>query len=717
MDTIKVYFSPRTCYDDGDDEEEERGKKVDQAIISYPLRLPNRPYETKRCKTVKHKATAGWLEMVVPTRAVASNANAIDDDDENQETVVLRSEQVCSTEKGHASQKSMLVGKLVRENGEDVMYVTPANVTHQMRPSFTHLQMPLSTSQLHQQQQLLEKMRLEKAENHEEETETVEEETRRLLREQQMKDQESERLTKQRGGSKIVQTMEVKIKANETERQQERRKNSYQFQKSERDKESWSELQPVFQSNEYTKQVVIGILSKKSTDYCGERQVGAREYLDALCPTRGKARRDLPDSDSDLNNDEAYYDGVQKVMRNDSNVNNKKERTKSDFIDIVNSENDDEDDDDVKDKMDVDNNNNNISDDDEEDLEAEINLETDISKDFDDVFVNGFQIRDIAKLKSVDERLDELFKRSGVAFLKFSCIKKLAPRNTKQKELLNAVAARASLINGLWVVNSALRSDGDRNYERVRDSVLSSFSRGKKIPVNDGHNATEERLREKALKELGAATRGPAHQQQLFEFYPARDDQFTRKYDEVVTQQKNRWDQILGFFARGKDFDPFQYIEKGLDVPDIDEAQKKTVQYICETTLKPCFSNATKKLGNLPTVSEIRDVLKRQKSRFYALREPELLSLISQQKLIAIGGHIVSFERALIGNSKVDHSKDTLRTRKAIVRELMLSTSGNIKKEAVLLCCEKITTCDASKILSEMCSSSGGVWSLDLSKC
>ena len=138
--------------------------------------------------------------------------------------------------------------------------------------------------------------------------------------------------------------------------------------------------------------------------------------------------------------------------------------------------------------------------------------------------------------------------------MKFSGIKKLVPRNTKQKELLSAVAAKASLVNGVWVFNSALRSEGDRNYERARDSVLCSFSRGKKIPVNDGHNATkeEERLRQKALNELGAAARGPANQGPLFEFYPSCDDIFSRKYDSVVTQQKNRWEQILGFSKEGK---------------------------------------------------------------------------------------------------------------------------------------------------------------------
>ena len=99
---IPVYFTPRLPdgsdeSDDGgreaaEDEEDEENKpkgrrRIDQAIVSYPLRPPNRPYETKRCKSVLHKSIAGWMEMTVPTKEVGAE---IDDD---KETVVLRSDQ------------------------------------------------------------------------------------------------------------------------------------------------------------------------------------------------------------------------------------------------------------------------------------------------------------------------------------------------------------------------------------------------------------------------------------------------------------------------------------------------------------------------------------------------------------------------------------------------------------------------------------------------
>ena len=90
--------------------------------------------------------------------------------------------------------------------------------------------------------------------------------------------------------TKIV-PVSVSIKANETERQQERRKNSYQFQNSEREKETWSELEPTYKSSEYTKIVVEDLFSKKTSDWCGDRMVGAKEYLDSICPQRGNARR------------------------------------------------------------------------------------------------------------------------------------------------------------------------------------------------------------------------------------------------------------------------------------------------------------------------------------------------------------------------------------------------------------------------------------------
>ncbi len=703
-----MYFTPRLLSqdddflgdeddddDDDDDDKRENNKKrrktIDQAIVSYPLRPPNRPYATARCKRISHKPVAGWLEMKVPTAddgvVVAKKKGGgnrgrtqrkgrggeEEEEEEEEETVVLRSEQRTSWEK-HEGQKSILVARM-NEKGE--LFLTPANVTHQMRPSFTHIVGERALQKQHQQ-----KVKQEK-ENHEEATETVQEEERRIAKEEQdaLENERQRAMTAATTATKIV-PVSVSIKANETERQQERRKNSYQFQNSEREKETWSELEPTYKSSEYTKIVVEDLFSKKTSDWCGDRMVGAKEYLDSICPQRGNARRDLPDSENDEEEDS-------------------------------DSDEDDAEENDVDDRMDVDEIDNNNENEEER-------LINDKSGDFDDIFVNEeFQIRDVLKLKTVDERLDELFARSGTSFMKFSGIKKLAPRNTKEKELLSAVAAKASLVHGVWVVNSALRSFGDRNYERVRDSVLCSFSRGKKIPVNDGHYATKEEqsLRQKALSELGAEVRGPANQGTLFEFYPSRDDLFSRKHDGVVTQQKDRWERILGFFERGKDFSPFEYLEKGPEVPDMDENARKAARRACETILKPCFgstSAASKKLELLPSVSDIRDVLKRCKSRYHALREPELLRLISSEPLIVIGGHVIGFHRVMNINNAT--SKEETRTKRAIVRELMLSTSGNIKKDSVLKACEKIINVDAAKVLQEMCTSSGGVWSIDLTK-
>ena len=67
--------------------------------------------------------------MTVPTKEVGAE---IDDD---EETVVLRSDQRSSWEK-HETQRSMLVSRM-NEKGE--LFLTPANVSHQMRPSFTHI--------------------------------------------------------------------------------------------------------------------------------------------------------------------------------------------------------------------------------------------------------------------------------------------------------------------------------------------------------------------------------------------------------------------------------------------------------------------------------------------------------------------------------------------------------------------------------------------------
>ena len=702
---IPVYFRPRLSdgfdeKDDGrkeaaeDDEDEENRPKgrrrMDQAIVSYPLRPPNRPYETKRCKSVLHKAIAGWMEMKVPTKEAGEG---IEDD---KETVVLRSDQRSSWEK-HENQRSMLVARM---NEEGELFLTPANVSHQMRPSLTHIVENGGRSAFKKRH--AGNVQQEK-ENHEEATETLQEEERRIAREEQEALKKEKRRTMGQAGcgttslaAKIV-PVSVSIKANETERQQERRKNSYHFRNSEREKETWSELEPTFASSDYANEVVKNCFSKKSKVWCGDRMVGAGEYLDAMCPLRGNSSRDLPDSENDENHDDDDDFRSNNISRQDPSH-------------IYDSDEDDKND--TEDRM-------NIDDEDNNNENEEIRLNNDKSGDFDDVFVNGFQIRDVLKKKTIDERLDELFTRSGNSFMKFSGIKKLVPRNTKQKELLSAVAAKASLVNGVWVFNSALRSEGDRNYERARDSVLCSFSRGKKIPVNDGHNATkeEERLRQKALNELGAAARGPANQGPLFEFYPSRDDIFSRKYDSVVTQQKNRWEQILGFFERGKDFSPFEYLSKGPEVPGVDEHARKIVRRACETVLKPCFGTtaaSSKKLESLPTVSDIRDVLKRSKSRYHALREPELLRLISSEPLIVIGGRIIGFHRVMNINDTTTNEEK--RTKRAIVRELMLSTSGNIKKESVLKACEKIVGINPAKILQEMCTSSGGVWSIDLTK-
>ena len=702
---IPVYFRPRlsdgfdekdgggkkAAEDDEDEENKPKGKRrIDQAIVSYPLRPPNRPYETKRCKSVLHKAIAGWMEMKVPTKEAGEG---IEDD---KETVVLRSDQRSSWEK-HESQRSMLVARM---NEEGELFLTPANVSHQMRPSFTHIVENGGRSAFKKRH--AGNVQQEK-ENHEEATETLQEEERRIAREEQEALKKEKRRTMGQAGcgttslaAKIV-PVSVSIKANETERQQERRKNSYHFRNSEREKETWSELEPTFASSDYATEVVKNCFSKESAVWCGDRMVGAGEYLDAMCPLRGNSSRDLPDSENDENHDDDDDFRSNNISRQDPSH-------------IYDSDEDDKND--TEDRM-------NIDDEDNNNENEEIRLNNDKSGDFDDVFVNGFQIRDVLKKKTIDERLDELFTRSGNSFMKFSGIKKLVPRNTKQKELLSAVAAKASLVNGVWVFNSALRSEGDRNYERARDSVLCSFSRGKKIPVNDGHNATkeEERLRQKALNELGAAARGPVNQGPLFEFYPSRDDIFSRKYDSVVTQQKNRWEQILGFFERGKDFSPFEYLSKGPEVPGVDEHARKIVRRACETVLKPCFGTtvaSSKKLESLPTVSDIRDVLKRSKSRYHALREPELLRLISSEPLIVIGGRIIGFHRVMNINDTTTNEEK--RTKRAIVRELMLSTSGNIKKESVLKACEKIVGINPAKILQEMCTSSGGVWSIDLTK-
>jgi hypothetical protein len=730
VERIPVYFMPRLDDDDDDDddddedfddqkEKEEANKKkgkrrrIDQAIVSYPLRPPNRPYLTMKCKSILHKPIAGWFEMKVPTkeenvvdlaaqRGRGGGRKKEEEEEEEEETVVLRSEQRTSMEK-HESQKSVLVA-MMNEKGD--LFLTPANVSHQMRPSFTHIVGASGGAHTAFQKQHQHKVKQEE-ENHEEATETVQEEERRIAREEQeaLENERRRAMTAASTATKIV-PVSVSIKANETERQQERRKNSYQFQNSEREKEMWSELEPSYKSSEYMKAVVEDLFSKKTSDWCGDRMVGAREYLDTMCPMRGKARRDLPDSDGDGDGD-----------NDDINARTNKNRSRENPAHIEIKIDDDAEDEDAEnndDGMDIDEKDDNNNDENEEER-----LNNDNSGDFDDVFVDGFQIRDVLKFKTVDERLDELFARSGTSFMKFSGIKKLAPRNTKQRELLSAVAAKASLVNGVWVVNSALRSLGDRNYERVRDSVLCSFSRGKKISVNDGHNATkeEERLRQKALSELGAAVRGPANQGTLFEFYPSRDDLFSRKHDNVVMQQKNRWEHILGFFERGKDFSPFEYLLKGPEVPDVDENARKTTRRACETILKPCFGSSTassKKLESLPTVSDIRDVLKRCNSRYHALREPELLRLISPEPLIVIGGHVIGFHRVMNTNSTT--TNEEARTKRAIIRELMLSTSGNIKKESVLKACEKIINVDAAKVLQEMCTSSGGVWSIDLAK-
>jgi hypothetical protein len=730
VERIPVYFMPRLDDDDDDDddddedfddqkEKEEANKKkgkrrrIDQAIVSYPLRPPNRPYLTMKCKSILHKPIAGWFEMKVPTkeenvvdlaaqRGRGGGRKKEEEEEEEEETVVLRSEQRTSMEK-HESQKSVLVA-MMNEKGD--LFLTPANVSHQMRPSFTHIVGASGGAHTAFQKQHQHKVKQEE-ENHEEATETVQEEERRIAREEQeaLENERRRAMTAASTATKIV-PVSVSIKANETERQQERRKNSYQFQNSEREKEMWSELEPSYKSSEYMKAVVEDLFSKKTSDWCGDRMVGAREYLDTMCPMRGKARRDLPDSDGDGDGD-----------NDDINARTNKNRSRENPARIEIKIDDDSEDEDAEindDGMDIDEKDDNNNDENEEER-----LNNDNSGDFDDVFVDGFQIRDVLKFKTVDERLDELFARSGTSFMKFSGIKKLAPRNTKQRELLSAVAAKASLVNGVWVVNSALRSLGDRNYERVRDSVLCSFSRGKKISVNDGHNATkeEERLRQKALSELGAAVRGPANQGTLFEFYPSRDDLFSRKHDNVVMQQKNRWEHILGFFERGKDFSPFEYLLKGPEVPDVDENARKTTRRACETILKPCFGSSTassKKLESLPTVSDIRDVLKRCNSRYHALREPELLRLISPEPLIVIGGHVIGFHRVM--NTSSTTTNEETRTKRAIIRELMLSTSGNIKKESVLKACEKIINVDAAKVLQEMCTSSGGVWSIDLAK-
>ena len=271
---IPVYFTPRLPdgsdeSDDGgreaaEDEEDEENKpkgrrRIDQAIVSYPLRPPNRPYETKRCKSVLHKSIAGWMEMTVPTKEVGAE---IDDD---KETVVLRSDQRSSWEK-HETQRSMLVSRM-NEKGE--LFLTPANVSHQMRPSFTHIVENGGRSALKKRH--AGKVQQEK-ENHEEATETLQEEERRIAREEQEALKKEKRRTMGQAGygttslaAKIV-PVSVSIKANETEKQQERRKNSYQFRNSEREKETWHELEPTFASSEYAEEVVKNLFSKKSSN-------------------------------------------------------------------------------------------------------------------------------------------------------------------------------------------------------------------------------------------------------------------------------------------------------------------------------------------------------------------------------------------------------------------------------------------------------------------
>ena len=118
----------------------------------------------------------------------------------------------------------------------------------------------------------------------------------------------------------------------------------------------------------------------------------------------------------------------------------------------------------------------------------------------------------------------------------------------------------------------------------------------------------------------------------------------------------------------------------------------------------------------------MRAALKVQNSRFYALREPELLSVISAAPMISIGGRLLSLKRALnIGCSfdTNDNSskKETSRVRRLIVREMALSYNGNVRKDAVLRACERNGCADGAlvtKVLSEMCTSSGGVWSINL---
>ena len=381
-----MYFRPRLSdgfdeKDDGrkeaaeDDEDEENRPKgrrrMDQAIVSYPLRPPNRPYETKRCKSVLHKAIAGWMEMKVPTKEAGEG---IEDD---KETVVLRSDQRSSWEK-HENQRSMLVARM---NEEGELFLTPANVSHQMRPSLTHIVENGGRSAFKKRH--AGNVQQEK-ENHEEATETLQEEERRIAREEQEALKKEKRRTMGQAGcgttslaAKIV-PVSVSIKANETERQQERRKNSYHFRNSEREKETWSELEPTFASSDYANEVVKNCFSKKSKVWCGDRMVGAGEYLDAMCPLRGNSSRDLPDSENDENHDDDDDFRSNNISRQDPSH-------------IYDSDEDDKND--TEDRM-------NIDDEDNNNENEEIRLNNDKSGDFDDVFVNGFQIRDVLKKKN-----------------------------------------------------------------------------------------------------------------------------------------------------------------------------------------------------------------------------------------------------------------------------------------------------------------------------
>ena len=105
--------------------------------------------------------------------------------------------------------------------------------------------------------------------------------------------------------------------------------------------------------------------------------VGAGEYLDAMCPLRGNSSRDLPDSENDENHDDDDDFRSNNISRQDPSH-------------IYDSDEDDKND--TEDRM-------NIDDEDNNNENEEIRLNNDKSGDFDDVFVNGFQIRDVLKKK------------------------------------------------------------------------------------------------------------------------------------------------------------------------------------------------------------------------------------------------------------------------------------------------------------------------------